>query len=356
MKRILIINTANTDFTGITNVILNYLTATHSCVQYEFLLTARVNEQVADILRQYGAVHKPPYSRSKKSLAYMNWLTHFLKTNHFDGVHVHGNSGTTYFDIHAAKKARIPIRICHCHSSSCKHPIVHYTLKPFLNRELTHAISCSDLAEKWLFTKKSILLPNGINIPKYQFNLEARASYRAELGLENNFVIGHIGYMDTEKNHMFLLSVFKKLLSVRPESKLVLIGDGRLRSEIEQYIETENLKDSVLVLGKRGDACSLYSAMDAFVLPSLFEGLPLSLVEAQTAGLPCFVSNAVTKQADLTGSVTYLGIAEEDKDSWVQVLTDAKSQEDRPRFASMVADTVFNIDVCSKTLLEIYGV
>lgn len=357
-KKVLMINTVNTGFTGITSVITNYVRKTYQTVQYDFVLCGRVEESFKDELNTLGKnVFIPPCSRVRKPITYSKWLERLIKENQYDVVHVHGNSGTMFFDIHAAKKAGVPIRIAHSHNSSAKYKLVHYMLKPLLNREITHAIACSDLAGKWLFNREYMVLPNGIDIDRFRYDPVTRASYRKEMEIEDCFVIGHVALMDTVKNHMYLLEVFENFVCENSRARLLLIGDGRLRPDIEQYISEHDLGESVLVLGKRADVAELYQCMDAFVLPSLYEGLPVTLVEAQTAGLPCLVSDVVTRTVNITGNVQYIGIQDSDMRSWMQALSaievDASS---RDKWAQVVAENHFDIKECVAMLKSVYQV
>ncbi|MBQ9716831.1 MAG: glycosyltransferase family 1 protein, partial [Clostridia bacterium] len=308
-KNILIINTVPAGFNGITGVILNYVRETCRTVRCDFVLCSGAEEAVRAKLESFGGkLFVPPCSRRKHPVLYSAWLKRLLRHRHYDVVHVHGNSGTMFFDIHAAARAGVPVRIAHCHSTSCRFLLAHRLLKPFLNRELTHAAACSEAAGKWLFNGPFTVLPNGIDSQKYAYSEQTRGRYRDALDLNGRFVIGHVGYMEEVKNHMFLLRVLRKLLERGCIVRLLLIGDGTLRPEIERYIEENGLSDAVLLLGKRSDTAELYQCMDAFVLPSLYEGLPLTLVEAQASGLPCIVSETVTREADITGTLQYLGI------------------------------------------------
>ncbi len=358
MKRVLLINTAYTSFNGITSVIMNYVRKSYRMVEYDFVLCGKVEAKFADELKMLGKhVYIPPFSRVRKPLAYSAWLKKLIKQNQYDVIHVHGNSGTMYFEIHTAKQSKIPVRIAHSHSTSCKHMLAHKILKPFLNRDLTTAIACSDLAGKWLFTRDYTVLQNGVDVDKFSFSQTIRDEYRKKMGLENNFVIGHVGYMDTEKNHMFLLRVFKELVEKCPDARLILIGDGRLRSEIEQYILGNDLSNYVKVLGKRSDVANLYQCMDVFVLPSLFEGLPVTLVEAQAAGLHCIASSRVTMQANITGDIQYLSIDDGNINEWVKALLEIKNLTfNRSISVETVRGSAFNISKSVEALLQAYQI
>ena len=356
MKRVLLVNTVGTSFNGITSVIMNYVRKTNKMVQYDFVLCGKAEQKFVDELKCLGGnILIPPCSRVKAPLTYSAWLRKIMKEQKYDVIHVHGNSGTMYFEIHAAKRLKIPVRVAHSHSSSCKFMMAHRILKPLLNRELTYALACSDAAGKWLFTGNYTVLPNGIDVEKFAFSQDARSEYRKQLGLENKFVIGHVGYMDAVKNQLFLLRVMEQLVKRQPDARLLLIGDGKLRPEIEEFIQQYQLQDRVSLLGKRIDVMQLYQCMDVFTLPSVYEGLGIVLIEAQTAGLPCVASVGVPQSANALGLVKYIGIEDSDIASWCDAITDAYgSVPNRAVCYDRMKETIFNIDSCVDILLKTY--
>ncbi len=357
MKRVLIVNTVNTGFNGITSMMMNYVRKTCNLIQYDFVLCGFVEKTFEEeIIQRANKVMIPPCSRVKNFVLYYFWLKNILRTEHYDAIHVHGNSGTMYIEIKAAKIAGVPIRIAHCHSTSCKYKLAHKLLKSKLNNCVTNAVACSQQAGKWLYNGEFTILHNGIDVQKFSFSKTERDKYRRELNLEEVFVIGHIGYMSHEKNHTFLLSVFKRFLDKVPSAHLVLIGDGNLRHDIEKYIEDNNLQERVSILGNRADVAQLYQAFDVFVLPSLWEGLPVTLVEAQTAGLPCIASDTVTPEVNITGNVRYVGIGEKDIDSWIKELLSIKdAHKERSEWNDHIVKSKFNIGNGISELLDIYN-
>lgn len=354
--KVLAVNTVFTGFNGITSILMNYVRQTCNTVDYDFVLCCGLDDAFREQMEKFGGkLYFPPCSRMKNPLRYSAWLKQLLRDGHYDAVHVHGNSGTMYFDIHAAKQAGIPIRIAHCHNTSCRFKTVHYLLKPFLSRDLTHAAACSEAAGKWLFDGSFTVLPNGIDSARFAYSEQTRREYRNVLGLNDAFVVGHVGYMEEVKNHLFLLRVFRKLLEQRPDARLLLIGDGKLRPDIERFLTENNMNDAVLLLGKRPDIAELYQCMDVFVLPSLYEGLPVTLIEAQASGLPCIVSDTVTKEADVTGNIRYLGIGESKEAIWADLLNEPASSEIRRQdCADTVAESGFDIRHCTMRLMTIY--
>ena len=356
MKRVLVVNTAYTTFNGITSVILNYVRRTHEMIKYDFVLCGKVEQRCADELKQLGGnVFIPPCSRVRQPLSYSSWLRKIMKEHKYDVIHVHGNSGTMYFELRAAKKEGIPTRIAHAHSTSCRFMMAHRILKPLMNRQMTHGLACSDLAGKWLFTRDYTVLPNGIDVESFAFSQTVRDDYRKRLGLENKLVIGHVGYMGAEKNHLFLLRVMEQLIKKQPDARLLLIGDGKLRPEIEASIQEHQLQNYVQLLGKRADVAQLYQCMDVFAFPSVFEGLGIALIEAQTSGLQCVASTGVPQAANALGQVAYVGIEDADIDQWCSaIIGAAKSVPDRAGCYDRMKQTVFNINSCVDILIKAY--
>ena len=171
-------------------------------------------------------------------------------------------------------------------------------MHPLYKRCYTHAIACSNLAGQWLFGEGGFhILKNAINIERFASMFVHRNEIRNSLNIaSDDFVLGHIGKFLIMKNHIFIIRVFANLHQKNPKSKLLLVGDGPLRNEIENEIKQQNLSDSVILAGLRTDIPEMLAAMDAFIFPSLWEGLPLSVLEAQASGLPVFLSSNITNE------------------------------------------------------------
>lgn len=198
------------------------------------------------------------------------------------------------------------------------------------------------------------LLKNSIDVSKYKFDSRRRSAIRNELKIpENTFVIGHVGGFREVKNHAFLLDIFAELQKRRNEAKLLLVGDGPLRSEAEQKVKSLGLENNVIFTGVRSDVNELMQAMDVFVFPSLYEGLPLTLVEAQAAGLPCCVSNTVSAEAAVTGNIHFLSLQAE-PGSWAEeILLNAENFE-RCDTTSEIVRAGYDISACAVALEKFY--
>ncbi|MDP0507263.1 MAG: glycosyltransferase family 1 protein [Fusobacterium sp. JB019] len=235
-------------------------------------------------------------------------LIKFFENNkNYQIVHMHESSLSYIEPLNIAKKFGVKTRIIHSHSTGFSkgnyiHKILHKFHQLNIIKISTHRFSCSDKASRWMYgTENGVtIIKNGIDLKKYNFNMKIREEYRKKFKIQNNIVIGHVGRFTYPKNHIFLLKIFKKLLSYNEKFILLLVGEGPLKKEIEQLSMKLNINNKVIFLGGRKDISKILQSMDIFLFPSLYEGLPLSLVEAQAAGLKCIVSDSVTKQVNLT--------------------------------------------------------
>lgn len=233
----------------------------------------------------------------------------------YDYKIVHGlTNALNIFPMCAAWLAHTPVRISEnlstAHPSEKKKTLVKNLLRPFSTWFPTKLVANSKLAGKWLFRDKECLIfRNGINLDKYKYNKELRNNTRRELNLTDEFVIGHIGRFAFQKNHDFLIDVFEELHKVNSKSKLLLVGYGELKETIYKKINRLGLKDSVIDCGATEDIAKLYNAMDCFVLPSFYEGLPMVGIEAQATGLPCVFSSEITRETKVNNSVSFIDLS-----------------------------------------------
>lgn len=353
LKRVLIVTTTNLGFNGITSVIMNYYrNIDRSKVQFDFAIGEEIHETIAEEIKELGGIIYQLPSRKKKTIKFLKELKQLVKEKKYEIVHVHGNSGTLYFDIHALKKMGVPMRIAHSHNSTCNYKIIHKLLKNKLNQEMTCGIACSKLAGDWLFDKEYIILNNGIDIEKFKFNEKVRKEYRSKLNVQDKFVIGHIGHFSYQKNHEYLIKVFSEVVRKKPNSVLMLLGDGKLRNDIENQIDRLGIKENVLLLGKRQDAAELMQAMDVFVFPSRFEGLPVALVEAQASGLKCIVSDTITNECNIINNISFLGL--NDSKKWIDEILLAYKKYKRDNVEEIMKKSKFNIKEQTNILERIY--
>ncbi|MCA0756493.1 glycosyltransferase family 1 protein [Paenibacillus sp. N4] len=287
----------------------------------------------------------------------------FRRHKEYKIVHMHSSSLSYVEPLRAAKKYNVPIRIIHSHSTqeggSFIHKYIHKWNQLFIKLDATHHIACSDLAGEWMYGKKIRnsnsykIINNGIKTNQFLFSREKRQKVREKLGVSGKFVIGHIGRLTYPKNHEFLIEIFNIFHKMDSNSLLLLVGEGELRSQIEQKIKKLNLENSVILTGKRDDIADLLQGMDIFIFPSHFEGLPVTLVEAQTAGLPCIVSDNITKQVKITDNIVYEKL-ESSISVWVERILDIKKNYLRKNERENIVNAGFDIDAVTNEMQKIY--
>ena len=246
----------------------------------------------------------------------------FLKNKDYKVVHSHINENSG-FVLKSAKKYNIPCRIAHSHLADLKldykYPFRQYG-RINLNPNVTEYFACSEDAGKWLFKnprKKVVVLNNAVDSELFVPNEEKRKRIRKELNIEDKFVIGHVGRFNPQKNHEFLIDVFEAIKKIKNNAVLLLIGEGYLFGQIKDKVKKLGLEDSIKFLGIRSDIPDLMQSMDLFLFPSLFEGLPVVLVEAQAAGLKCVTSTGVTKESNITGTIEFYDLSQSVKE-WAE--------------------------------------
>lgn len=286
-------------------------------VQFDFVVDRHEELYYANEIKKLGGVIYFATSFSGKNvLAVKNyWNSFFQEHPNYKILHSHVRSYASIY-LAIAKKHGVKT-IIHSHSTSNGtgfKSIVKRCLQYPLRYQADYLFACSQIAGEWLYGEKAtkgdnyFILNNAINTREYKVDLATRLRVREQLGVKNNFVFGHVGRLHEAKNHMFLLDLFKSVIKQKPESKLVIVGDGELRKEIENKIAALELQKDVIMTGSRSDVPELLMAFDAFLFPSKWEGLPVTVVEAQAAELPCFVSNTVTKEVGISDLVHYLPI------------------------------------------------
>lgn len=299
---------------GIETFIMNiYRKIDRNKIQFDFAVhNNNPGEYDSEIEKLGGKIYYFP-SRRQKPLMYVNSWKTFLREygKNYSSIHMHVSSLTTIIPIVYAKRYNIKNRIIHAHSTAeigFLHKITCIVNKKRIQKYANCLLACSKIAGTFVFGNMDFLLiPNGIPIEKYYFNDRIRKKIRKQLGVEDNTLCYvHVGRFCYAKNHEFLLDVFKIIHDKIINSKLFLIGDGELRSDIEIKIEKMNLNDSVILLGNINNVNEYLMAMDCLIFPSRYEGLPLSIIEAQVTGISVYLSNSVTNEVDLSDNIIFL--------------------------------------------------
>lgn len=326
MKKILVINTVGFQYEGITSVILNYTKGMdREGLQFTFPVYEDTIPKLKEELEELGRTVTVP-NRKQNVKSYIKALFCLLNED-FDVLHVHGNSGTMLIETVVAKLRGVKKIILHTHSTSTNHPLANALMKYPMMLLADVLMACSDAAGTWLYGKqKYTVLNNAIDIQKFQFDPQNRKEYREEFGVqEDEFLIGHIGHFTPQKNHFFLLDIFRAYHKLDPKAKLLLIGGGADFERVREAAEKMELQDSVIFAGRRSDAASVYSAMDLFILPSIWESLSLVTLEAQANGLPALVADVVPLDAKCTDRVFYEPLSHKPEE-WAEAVQRIRKQ------------------------------
>lgn len=342
---------------GLETMLMNYYrNIDRDKVQFDFLTHREYDgDYGAEISRLGGVIyHLPPLNPFNKT--YLNKLNLFFDEHkEYQIIHVHQDCLSSVI-LKAAKCHNVKIRIAHSHCASqdknFKYPVKMW-YKKFIPKYATDLMACGKEAGNWMFNGASfVVLNNAIDTSKYVYNSEKRVEQRNKWHIQDNeLVVGHVGRFSPQKNHDFLIEVFVELQKMIP-AKLLLVGEGELRKQSEKKVENLGIKDKVIFAGLRSDVPELMQAMDVFVFPSHYEGLPVTLVEAQASDLPCLISDKVSLECKLTKKVKQMHLVNSAK-VWAQEIIKC-SMEKRTNTENIIKQTNFDIKKNAKVLLDYY--
>ena len=342
---------------GLETMLMNYYRRMdRTKVQFDFLTHRQERADYDDEIEALGGrIYRLP-RLNPFSPGYRRRLDMFFGSHpEYRIVHVHQDclSGIA---LKAAKKHGIPVRIAHSHSSSqvkdLKYPIKRLYM-PMIPRYATHLFACSTVAGDWMFLGAPYrVLRNAIDTRAFAYDSAAAGKSKEKLGLENSFVIGHVGQFRTEKNQAFLLEIFPHIRKRCPEARLILAGSGPHLEACREKAARMGLGDTVWFLGNRGDIPALMQAMDVFVLPSVYEGFPVTMIEAQAAGLPCLISDGVPLECRLTEHVRQVSLALP-PEAWAEEILACRNLP-RQNTASVMQEAGLDISQNARWLEEFY--
>ena len=278
-------------------------------------------------------------SRRASVFQYVDAFIRLFRTERYDALYIHGSSAIMSMELLIAKMCGCKVRVVHSHNTTCDHKKVDRLLRPLFYHLYTDALACGEDAGRWLYGKRKFLIvKNGRDVQKYCFKKEIREKVRHGIGVNDDTVlIGHVGNFNKQKNQQFILKVFKELLALYPNAKLYLMGTGSLFDEVKKISDELQISDDVVFTGSIDNVDEMLQAMDAMVLPSLHEGLPLVVVEWQIAALPCLISDKITKECSYSALVYYMSLDNEYTD-WARKLIEI-AHFDR----NMASDTMIEI-------------
>lgn len=310
-----------------------------------------------------GKIYHVPV-KSRDFFGNIKAFKEIFNTGKYKIVHSHMDAMSMVV-LKIAKHCGIPIRIAHSHNTQhVTNNKINFAINEYarinIKRYATNYFACSEKAGRWLFGDQAFndgkvtLINNAIEIEKFTFNKQKRNLLREKLELENNFVIGHIGRFDYQKNHLFLLDIFYETLKQVPNAKLLLIGDGHLKEKIITKIKQLDIEDNIVMMGVRSDIKDLLNVFDLFILPSLFEGLGIVLIEAQANGLKCIASDEVPDIANITNLVSFVSLLDSPI-NWAYKINELRhNSNERQDEQKLLTLNGYNINVESEKLQNTY--
>lgn len=334
-----------------------------SRVQFDFLVhTTEKGHFDKEIVELGGHIYRVPHFRIYNYFSYVRELKGFFKEHHeYKAVQGHMTSTAAIY-LPIAKKAGIPVTIAHARSAGVDQGIKGLAtrwLRRNLSEKTDYMFTCSRMAgisvfgEKAVKEGKTVFMPNAIDCKKFDYNPEIREKVRNELGFKDQYVIGHVGRFHYAKNHEYLLSVFAALCKNGKEDyALLLLGEGERMEEMKQLAEKYGISDRVCFAGNKSNVYDYYQAMDYFVYPSRYEGLPGTVLEAQTSGLRCLMSDSICEEVAVTELVRTMGL-KDSPESWAEYIEKTK-EYDRTSHLKEISEAGFDVGMQAEKMMEFY--
>lgn len=347
---------------GVESVVMNYYKhIDKSKVQFDFIVDSDSTDIPRAEIEAMGGriIVVPPYQKLNK---YISALTKLFKEEDYKIVHSHINT-LSVFPLFAAKKAGVPVRIAHNHSTAgkgeYKKNIMKFALRPFGKIYPTCFAACTKYAGEWMWGKKTVkkgkvkVINNAIDLDVFKYDENKRNEIRKNMGLENKFVIGHVGRFCYQKNQEFAVDIFYEVQKLNPDSVLLLVGSGDTMRKIKDKVHSLGLDNKVLFMGNRNDVCNLYQAMDVFILPSRYEGLGIVSIEAQACGLYNVVSTEVPNEVKVTDNIEFMDLGA-GAQIWASEILKNKNCRNENKIKS-IAEQGFEINSEAKKVEKIYA-
>lgn len=345
---------------GVENYLMNYYANMDlTDMQIDFCVHSLKDSYFKNLIESRGGkIHILPKFSLKNYSAIKKGIKKLFKENKYDIVHCH-QANAAYFYFKTAKKCGIKCRILHSHQTKAADKLTHALRnKPLLHlgkKYSTDFFACSKLAGDYLFGKKKYeVIVNAVDVDKFSFSEEPRNKIREKYSVpQSAFVIGHIGRLCPQKNQSFLIDVFNKIAEVKDDAYLFLVGEGEDRQKLEKKVTDYGLEGKAILTGATDRTFEFYSAFDVFVLPSLYEGLPVVGVEAQCNGLPLITSTNVTEELNLTDSVEFLPI-KRGAEIWAKAVLNLPLTNDRCEAFKEITEAGYDIKQAQTHLENLY--
>lgn len=346
---------------GIENFIMNVLrNIDHEKYQIDFLYTNNLVGPYDNEILSYGCnIYRiepigPSITMVKK---HNNSLKELLLNINPNVVHIHANTAVGCLDSIIAKVMKINKIIVHSHNSLCggkRSKLLHYFFKPMINYCATDKFGCSKSACRWMFYgKNNTVIKNGININNYKYNAKINAIIRKKYNLVGDKVIGHVGRFTLQKNHDFIIDTFNIIHKRNKCTKLILVGDGETKLDIINKIKLLDLVDSVIIIDESDNINEIMQSFDLFILPSIWEGLGIVLIEAQAVGIPCIVSEAIVDEAKITNLIHTVSLSK-GPEGWANKAF-SLFNSDKKDYKNELIEAGYDIKTTSNFLEDVYS-
>ncbi len=296
---------------GIGNYIMNvYRNIDRKKVQFDFIVHEHRDVSFDEEIRRLGGRLFYVTRKSVSPVKNFREICRVVRRGRYRIVFRHTDTSTVALDLLAAMLGGARVRIAHSHSTSTPGVRMHKLFQPMLNMLCTRRFACSERAGKWLYGDRPFeVIINAIRLDEFAFDPALRERMRQKEGLGSGLVIGHVGNLLPVKNHLFMLEIMAEVVKRKKDARMLFVGDGEMRVQIEELRNKLGLEKQVILTGVRTDTAALLQAMDVFLFPSRYEGLPIAVVEAQCSGLPCLLSDVITKDVDVTDAIVRMPLS-----------------------------------------------
>ncbi|EDY96719.1 glycosyltransferase, group 1 family protein [Phocaeicola plebeius DSM 17135] len=366
-KRVLHI-TEKLQAAGIESFIMNmYRNINRKNVQFDFYVTRNENEFYDKEINQLGGKKFTSSIKNKsiilKIIIESFYLYHFLRKHKYSIVHLHTCTPLRILYLLAAKFAGVNTRIIHSHSAAISEKsklkyFIYSLFRLLIKHSANYYFACSEAAAQWMYNRSILqdkhyqVIYNGINTQDFAFDNITRSTYRKALNIEDKFVICHTGRFLEQKNQSFLVELMEELIKIDNNVILLLIGTGYMEEQIKNMIKNKHLEKYIHCLGVRSDVSQLLQAADCYVMPSLYEGLPVAAVEAICAGLPCILSENITKEVDICNNIPFISL-NASKETWIAAIIKAKEWK-RQDISVKVKEAGYDVHDVANKLEQFY--
>ena len=350
--------TSELDGGGVDRLLYDYCSRMVNDIKFDFVVTSKIEGILENPLKELGC-NVYHISQIREGLKKHNKeLKRILTDNHYDIIHDHSGY-KAWSNLRVAKKSGVGVRIAHSHQSFMaeteKQKIIRMISTPITKMYSTDLFACGNDAAKWMWGKRAFnkgkvyIMKNAIEAARFGFSQEKRDRIREEFNISDKFVVGNVARLSYQKNHEFLINIFAEIKKQRQDAILMLIGRGELEEDIKKQVKELGLDDAVLFMGVRNDVPDLLNAMDVFVLPSRFEGLPVTLVEVQANGLPAVISESVTKEMTISSDFSFISLSQP-ASKWAKVIYETK----RSNSLNIIENTDYDLKISADELRKKY--